>query len=631
MPKSRPMTVANAESSRTTALAECRAASLLGVLASSVALAYCKGHDGRFLAANQSLARKLGQLPESLTGREVAEFIHPEDADSGARRSLEQRWLTSHGWRWITWEESPLRDGAGNVSSLLYIGHDTTRKRLVEEQFYKLSRAFDQAPVSMVITDAEGRVQYVNARFTATTGSTLEQILDNGVDVLRAGHSDEVSYATFRESVGAGNEWKGELKRELPDASIVWESVQVSCLRNLDGDVTNLLCLREDITARKELEERLRQAHKMESLGTLAGGIAHDFNNLLAIISGYAELNLLRAHEPEAVKRNTGEIQRATDRAIGLVQQILTFSRKAEVRFSAVDLNALVQEITELMIETFPKNVTLLRELAPGLPPLRADENQLQQIVLNLCVNARDAMPDGGTIAVRSSFATGADAPAGLSRGRSYAYFEVADTGTGMSSEVRARIFEPFYTTKEVNKGTGLGLSVVYGIVASHEGLIEVDSTPGLGSTFRVFIPLADDAAQVPSVETSSEFPGGTESLLIVDDETTLLDLLQVTFTSKGYAVTSADDGIKAISFVRDPAKHFDAVVLDLNIPGATGLEVLNALRVARPGVPALVVTAHLSAGIHAEFERLGFRHFLHKPYSLDQLGHKLRLLIEEA
>jgi PAS domain S-box-containing protein len=389
----------------------------------------------------------------------------------------------------------------------------------------------------MVITDAVGRVQYVNARFSATTGATLEQILDNGVDVLRAGHPDEVSYARFRQSVREGNVWKGELKQALPDHSTLWESVHVSCLRNMTGEVTNLLCLREDITARKQLEERLRQAHKMESIGTLAGGIAHDFNNLLAIISGYAENCAKQACDPAAVVRSTGEIHRATQRAVGLVQQILTFSRKTDVRLGAVDLNHLVTEITALMSETFPRNITLRHELAPDLPPLRADQNQLQQIVLNLCVNARDAMSEGGTITLRSSVVSGAEAPEGLTRGRSYARLEVTDTGSGMPPEVCARIFEPFYTTKQVNKGTGLGLAVVYGIVESHEGLIDVDSTPGFGSTFRVFIPLAETAHVAPIVKAASNFPGGTESLLIIDDEPTLLELLQTTLTDKGYAV----------------------------------------------------------------------------------------------
>jgi PAS domain S-box-containing protein len=206
------MTATHVDSTASPAIGNSRAAGLLGVLASSVALAYCRSDDGRFLAVNQSLARKLGQTPEALAGREISGFVHPEDCNSGGRRTPEQRWLTSHGWRWITWEESILRDNEVNRAGILFIGHDTTRQRLVEEQFYKLSRVFDQAPVSMVITDAVGRVQYVNARFSATTGATLEQILDNGVDVLRAGHPDEVSYARFRQSVREGNVWKGELK-----------------------------------------------------------------------------------------------------------------------------------------------------------------------------------------------------------------------------------------------------------------------------------------------------------------------------------------------------------------------------------------------------------------------------------
>lgn len=625
------MSVVISESTANVAPAAPPSPDLLGAWSTSRALCYCRDAAGRIIAANAALARKLGLGQERLVGRHVAEFTHPDDAtDPGVvRPEHDQRWQTPHHWRWITWDETELHDAAGQLIGIRAIGRDTTRQRLAEEQFYKLSRAFDQAPVAMAITDAQGRVQYVNARFTATTGRTLEQILDENLDVLRDGHPDEASYQQFWATVRAGSEWGGELMRHGPDRKVVWESVQVSCLRNPSGEVTNLLCLRSDITARKQLEEQLRQAQKMESLGTLAGGIAHDFNNLLAIINGYAEISLIQADNVEAIQKNVREIRRAADRAIGLVRQILTFSRKAETRFAPLDLNALIRELSALMSETFPRNITLHQALQPDLPPLHADQNQVQQIVLNLCVNARDAMPDGGSITVTTSVVAPADLPAGMPHRRASACLQVSDTGTGIPPEVRARIFEPFFTTKKVNQGTGLGLAVVYGIAASHEGFIDVDSTPGAGSTFRVYLPLAEGLSEVPARIASTHFPPGTETVLVVDDEAPLRKLVELTLARNGYDVTGAGDGIEAIEMLTRREHRFDLILLDLNMPGATGVEVLRVIRAVSPHSRVLVTTGHLTPAARGELEKLGQRDFLRKPYPLDELGRQLRTILD--
>eukprot|EP01035_Chromulina_nebulosa_P061275 gene61275-biopygen44482 len=220
-----------------------------------------------------------------------------------------------------------------------------TRQRIAEEQFYRLSRAVEQSPVSIVITDLEGRVQYVNSKFTAVSGRTLEDLIDDNVEVLRDGHPDEISYRKFWDTIRTGTEWRGELATTRGDGGTVWESVKVSCLRSPGGEITNFLCLREDVSERKRLEHELRQAQKMESLGTLAGGIAHDFNNLLAIINGYAEFCQTGTHEPAMLQKSLREIHRAAQRASGLVRQILTFSRKTEVRFVPVDLNQLARDL----------------------------------------------------------------------------------------------------------------------------------------------------------------------------------------------------------------------------------------------------------------------------------------------
>ncbi len=617
-------------------------ADLLGAWADSAALVYCRDWQGRMLAANHSFIRKFGSTWTELDGRPVSTFLHQDDIAAlqstdaelqqrPLRLEREHRWLTQLGWRWISWEETLLTTGDGKSGiGVRAVGHDITRQRVAEDQYFKLSRAVEQSPVAIAITDAEGNVQYVNAKFTEATGHTLEEILDNNVQVLREGHPDEASYQKFLSTVQTGGNWNGDLARDRPGGKRIWESVTVSCLRNPAGEVTNLLCMREDITSRRVLEDQLRQAQKMESLGTLAGGIAHDFNNIIAVINGYAEFAQLNTGDAIAIQKSVREIKRAAQRATGLVRQILTFSRKAEIKFTALDLNQQTKDIVALLAETFPRNISFNLGLDPHLPPLLADQNQLQQIILNLCVNARDAMPLGGTITVSTRIVDGQSAPAELPVGRAYACLSVADTGTGMSPEVRARIFEPFFTTKPVNKGTGLGLSVVYGIVTSHSGTIEVESALEVGSTFQVFLPLADTAIVTPATPKAADFPGGTETLLIVEDEPPLRFLLEAALSRKGYVVASASDGLEAIERLSDQGRTYDAVLLDLNMPGANGVEVLRVIRATHPALKVMILTGHLTSEARADFVSLGQKEFLKKPYTLDELGRHIRDMLDK-
>jgi PAS domain S-box-containing protein len=622
-----------------------RAESWLGPWENSADPAYCRDPDGRLLAVNLAFARKFGRPASALPGLPVAGFLHPDDAgaipESTAqlgqpphRTTREHRWIAPQGVRWFAWEEVGQMDETGAVAIIRAVGRDTTRQHLAEEQFYRLSLAVEQSPVAIVITDLDGRPQYVNPKFTEVSGRTLEDLLDRNLQVLRDGHPDEASYRQFCDTVQAGGEWRGELATRRPDGSTVWESVKVSCLRNPAGEITNLLCMREDITSRKTLEGELRQAHKMESLGTLAGGIAHDFNNLLAIIHGYSEFCLQGGANEAVLQKSLREIHRAAERASGLVKQILTFSRKAEIRYAPVDLNQLATDLVALMAETFPRTVTLQLALADQLPPLLADQTQLQQIVLNLCVNARDAMPRGGVITVTTSVQSGAELQSrhhAAEPARRYACLDISDTGTGMTAEVRTRIFEPFFTTKQANQGTGLGLAVVYGIVSSHQGFLVVDSTVGVGSTFHVYLPLASDVALPASVAGSFDFPSGDEALLVVDDETPLRTLLSDAFTRKGYRVVTAATGLEAAEIIGDPSRPVDAVLLDLNMPGSNGVDVFKVIRACRPEARVLVVSGHITPAVRAEFQQLNQHDFVQKPYRLDDIGRRLRAMLDAA
>ena len=615
---------------------------LLAAWETSADCAYCRDSAGRILSVNLSFARKFGRTAAALSAANVAEFIHPDDLTSlrasvveltrpPHRATGQHRWHTPQGVRWFAWDELAVCNELGAITAIRAVGRDITRQRLAEEQFYRLSRAVEQSPVSIVITDLDGRAQYANAKFISVTGLTLEDILDRRIEVLRDGHPDEASYRKCWETLRAGGEWRGELKTPRSGGNTIWESVKISCLRSSSGEITNFLCLREDVSDRKILELELRQAQKMESLGTMAGGIAHDFNNLLAIINGYAEFCQQGAPAPALLQKSLREIHRAAQRASGLVKQILTFSRKTEVKFSAMDLNHLARDIVALLAETFPRTVSFQSRLHEQLPLLLADPNQIQQIVLNFCVNARDAMPQGGVITLTTSTQTGASlARLGADPARNYACLAVGDTGTGIPPEVRARIFEPFFTTKPVNQGTGLGLAVVYGIVVAHHGFIDVESAPGAGSTFSVYLPLTEATVATPEVRASGEwFPAGTESVLIVDDEEALRHLLAGTLEQKGYQTAMAATGLEAIDLLSDPARKFDAVLLDLNMPGATGLDVFKVIRAVRPNLKVLVLSGHITPAAREEFEQLGHRELLQKPYRLEELGRQLRQMLD--
>ncbi len=608
----------------------------------SYELAFHADGAGRFLAVSHSFARKFGRLVHVWRGETSASLLHPDDAVAWAaalelihrpphRRTLEHRWRTPQGWRWIAWDLSAQHDATGKVVALKATGSDVTQRRLAEEQYRRLSCAVEQSPVAILITDPEGRVQYVNRKFTESSGYSMEDILDRNLDPLRTGHADEEAYQRFWQTLRSTGAWSGELCLTQRKGKPVWESVRVSSIRNEAGEITNLLCLREDITDRKQLEEQLRQSQKMESLGTLAGGIAHDFNNMLAIIHGYAELCLNRVgDQDEKMRKYLREVHSAAQRACGLVRQILIFSRKTEVHFTLVSLPQLVRELTALLGETFPRTIALDLDLDDTLPDLRGDQNQLQQVIMNLCVNARDAMPSGGTLTIALRRLSGQ----ALDRFNAdptlyYACLEVSDTGIGMSAEVQARIFEPFFTTKQAAGGTGLGLAVVYGIILNHFGFIDVRSKPGQGSTFSVYLPLTSARAGMPAVTTTlGEFPPGTESILVVEDEQSLRSLLCLVLAQKGYKVQSAADGLTASELLVSSTAPIDVILLDFNMPGMDGIEVYKTALKTRPNARVIVISGNLTVEAKAEFVRLGQREFLEKPFRLEDIGQRIRRVL---
>jgi CheY-like chemotaxis protein len=364
------------------------------------------------------------------------------------------------------------------------------------------------------------------------------------------------------------------------------------------------------------MEEGLRQMQKLEGLGTLAGGIAHDFNNILGIILAYIT-SIKRFHDDsKKLELAIETISKAVQRGKTLVQQILTFARKTETEFGAVNVNDVVMEIMTMIFETFPKVLTYAQNFEKGIPFINADRSQLHQALLNLCVNARDAMPTGGILTISTHLISIANMriqhPDAAEN--SYICIEVSDTGEGMTEEIKKRIFEPFFTTKGVGKGTGLGLAVVFGVVQTHKGFIDVESELGKGTIFRMYLPVSEVAEPIieKEEETLEEIQGGTETLLIVEDEEMLLTSLQMVLVEKGYNVLSAGDGLKALKIYQERKDDIALVLTDLGLPTITGLEVCQRIKTIKSNEHMILATGYLDPEMKSEFLKAGIQHFLY-------------------
>jgi CheY-like chemotaxis protein len=375
-----------------------------------------------------------------------------------------------------------------------------------------------------------------------------------------------------------------------------------------------------DLTHTKELETQLRQAQKMEAVGRLAGGIAHDFNNLLTAISGYSEF-LIEGLEDERMRRHADEIRKAAARAASLTGQLLAFSRRQVLQPRALDLNAVVSDMDMMLRRLIGEDVELLTLLDPHVSHVQADPTQIEQVIVNLAVNARDAMPGGGSVTIETCDASTDE--------RDFVELRMTDTGIGMTDLERQQLFDPFYTTKE--GGTGLGLATVYGIVEQSGGTIEVDSAPGMGTSFRICLPRADAPAEPPSAVPAPAARRGDETILLVEDETVVRHLVAEILETSGYTVMQAGDGPSALELLRRHSGTLDLLVTDVVMPGMSGPEVAQAVASMRPGTQVLYTSGYTDSAIgHHGVLEPGIA-FLQKPFSADDLARKVRVLLDET
>jgi PAS domain S-box-containing protein len=415
-----------------------------------------------------------------------------------------------------------------------------------------------------------------------------------------------------------------------------------TCITDPAGSVIGVASLVEDITERKRaeqekqrLEAQLLQAQKMEAVGELAGGIAHDFNNLLQSISGYTQLLLIECRQMEQVCSRLRGIERASMKAADLVRQLLTFSRKIDSQLRPLNLNHAIEQMKEMLERTIPKMIAFQYHLAPGLKDIEGDPTQIEQIIMNLAINAMHAMPEGGTIVIET---TNASFNPELRRRRRddpiagpCVVLSVADTGVGMDQETLNRIYEPFFTTKGIGRGTGLGLAMVYGIVKSHRAQITCSSEPAKGTRFRIFFPVA--ATGRPAKEEKSvveEIPGGTETILLIDDDAAVRDIGAQMLARHGYTILTAPDGEEALRLYKDHQERIDLVVLDLNMPGMGGYKCMLALKAIRPDIKILIASGYAQRGDRQPPQEDDAYGYIAKPFQLLDFMKKVRLALNE-
>jgi PAS domain S-box-containing protein len=495
----------------------------------------------------------------------------------------------------------------------------------------KFLLAVEQAENVIFMADPSGEITYVNPAFEKTYGFSKEEAIGATPRILKSGRHDAAFYAELWRALLSGEAYHGEIVNRARDGRLVTVDLSARQVFDADGKTMGFIAVQHDVTERRRLEEQFRQAQKMESIGRLAGGVAHDFNNLLTAILGYA--GLLEAREPlgAAAREDLNEIRTAAERAAALTRQLLAFSRKQVLAPSVLSPNELVAGVERMLHRLIGEDVDLSARLDPSVGNIRVDAGQLEQVLVNLAVNARDAMPEGGKLTIETGNAVIDKAYAaqhvGVSPGR-YVMLAVSDTGMGMSDETRSQIFEPFFTTKELGKGTGLGLATVYGIVHQSGGHIFVYSEPGKGSTFKLYFPLVEGA---PS-ETGAAAPGpeleiarGSETILIAEDEPAVRTLAGTFLSGKGYRILQAAGGAEALTLAERFPDTIHLLLTDVVMPDMSGPDLEKQLRARRPELRVLYMSGYTDDGVVRNGMLEGRQLYLQKPFTPRTLAGKVR------
>jgi PAS domain S-box-containing protein len=506
---------------------------------------------------------------------------------------------------------------------------DITERKRAEAEHTQLITAIEQSAEAVVITNTNGDIEYVNPAFTWITGYSREEVLGQNPRILKSGKQDPGFYQQLWATILQGEIWHGELINRKKDGSLYTEEMNIAPVRSARGEVTHFIATKQDVTGRKTLEAQLQQAAKMEAIGRLAGGVAHDFNNLLTIINGYAELLLDKFAADNQVGGQLKQIQDAGERAASLTRQLLAFSRRQVLASQVLDLNAVVSNVEKMLRRLIGEDVKLHTFLDPSLGRVKADPGQIEQVIMNLAVNARDAMPSGGNLTLETSNVELDEAYArthATVKPGPHVMLAVSDSGVGMTPEAKTHIFEPFFTTKEKGKGTGLGLATVYGIVKQSGGSIWVYSELGQGTVFKIYLPtVSESPAARGHAKTETDTASGSETILVVEDEQGVRSLVRLALESSGYKVLEMADAESALAACANYDGPIHLLLTDVVMPQMSGPVVAEKVAALRPGIKVLFMSGYTDDAVVRHGVLSHDMPFIQKPFSPLALRKKIR------
>lgn len=531
---------------------------------------------------------------------------------------------------------TPVKNDFGEITHFIAIKLDITERKREEERVCRLAQAVENSAELIAITEADGRISYANQALLKMTGYRENEILGKlfKTTLLSPNNPEGLDETILSHTMHMGA-WRGECLSCRKDGTNFPTFLSTGVIKDDRGVTIGLFGIAEDITDRKKLEKQLIASQKMEAVGRLAGGIAHDFNNLMQLVMGYSDLALAALPPDNPQSHQVRQIKKASLKAITLTRQLLAYSRKQVVQPRVLDVNRLIVDFENMLHRIIGDDIRLETNLKSEPGNIRADAGQIEQVILNLVVNSRDAMPQGGKLTIETANVDLDEAycrshPA-IYPGR-YVMIAISDSGTGMDVQTQARIFDPFFTTKEQGKGTGLGLSTVYGIVKQSEGFIWVYSELGKGTIFKIYFPRIDDPAQADRMKkTSPEIVGGSETVLLVEDSEPLRELTCTLLQKNGYSVLVAESAHSALALAEGGTQPFQLLLTDVVMPAVSGRELAERLRASQPNLKVLFMSGYSSDIITTHGILQPGISFIQKPFSERSLMIKLREVLDSA
>jgi PAS domain S-box-containing protein len=610
--------------------------------------------DLRLTYASASITRLRGYTAEEAVGQTLEQMMTPESlqivakvleedlrleaggtADPGRIRVLELEEYRKDGSAvWVENRLSFVRDAAQKAVGIISVSHDIAERKQADAERERLLLAIEQSDDMFVITNLKGTIQYVNPAFERVTGYTRDEAIGQNPRMLKSGKQGPDFYQNLWETLSGGNTFKGSMINKRKDGTFFTEETTISPVRDPSGRIVSYIAVKHDITEQLQLAAQFQQAQKMESVGRLAGGVAHDYNNMLSVIMGYTEMAMEKVQPDDPFHADLVEILKAAQRSTDITRQLLAFARKQTIAPKVVDLNAIVESMLRMLGRLIGENIDLAWLPGKQLWSVKIDPSQIDQILVNLCVNARDAIDGVGKVTMETGNITFdddyCDVHAGFSPGE-FLLLAVSDNGCGMDTEILTNIFEPFFTTKGVAEGTGLGLPTVYGIVKQNNGFINVYSEPGKGTTFRIYLPRHVSEQHQMRAATKIQTPMSRgETVLLVEDEPSIMRMAKMMLERLGYQVLAAGTPSQAVALAEQHAGAIDLLITDVVMPKMSGRTLADQINALYPNIKTLFMSGYTANVIAHNGVLDEGVNFIQKPFSLHDLGIKILMVLDE-